>query len=236
MSLHPFSFNIQQFTQLPSEACIFVGKASSGQMHCGIVYNDPEASNFNTLHLAFHYDLRNEHVYEKWLSKYRCVYPKIHKIRLEIVPEMCNRIIRRKESYHIPYGLLFAGGTRIDDNGYIKIGDNESGLTCATFVMAVFESCRINLIDIKTWEPRRSDIKWHNKIIKDLIDNKIKYGISDDHIENVKKEKGCARYRPEEVAISSFYKYCPEKSWIIRLYGMFLYISLILKNLKSFKF
>jgi hypothetical protein len=226
MSLNPFSFRVDKFTNYPSEACIFIGKSSEDQMHCGIVYEDFENSNFNTLHLAWHNDLRNEHEYLDWLSKYSCVHPKIHELRLGLIPAMCTRIVERQKSHKIPYGLLYEGGLFSMDEGIINLGDKASGLTCATFVMAVFKSIQVDLIDIENWGSRLSDKKWHQKVILSLENTKEKYNISDKHIDNVRNEVGCARFRPEEVAISSFFRNRPKKSFIIRFFAKLLTITL----------
>lgn len=78
------------------------------------------------------------------------------------------------------------------------------GLTCATFVLAVFESFGIQLVERNTWQSRTQDEFWMAEIIKLLEDWGTTKNLPDltDHIEAIRSSPPVHRFRPEEVAAS----------------------------------
>ena len=100
-------------------------------------------------------------------------------------------------------------GSIFSKDGILHLGKKSNGLTCATFILAVFLSNGMELLLEEQWEHRNEDDYWHAYIVKMLEQTKSKYGISDTHIENIRREKGCVRFRPEEVAGSLFFKEIP---------------------------
>lgn len=78
------------------------------------------------------------------------------------------------------------------------LGPTRLGLTCATFILAVFEAAGISLIKYDTWpENRPSDFEWQKQIITALRRTR---SATPEHIKAVEGDVGSARYRPEEVA------------------------------------
>jgi hypothetical protein len=67
--------------------------------------------------------------------------------------------------------------------------------------MAVFRNAGIELIEWWTWPSRPGDAEWHQRIIGALhyFQQYCPTEISQEHINNVSQEIGCARFRPEEV-------------------------------------
>lgn len=176
---------------------IIIGESSQNQLHCGIAFKDENI--FNAIHLAWHYDLRFETNIEGTLKEYYWVKSKIHLIRQNSISAICRRIKYRKDTLKIPYGLIYENG-KFTEDGILILDKNEHGLTCATFVLAIFNSCGIRLIDTNNWKHRDDDNIRHSYLLNMLIQTKDKYNISDNHIENIKNEIGCVRFRPEEVA------------------------------------
>ncbi len=72
------------------------------------------------------------------------------------------------------------------------------GLTCATFVLAMFASHGIPLLQLSEWPDREEDRAWQEYIVGVLRKN----GADEKHVNAVNEQvkRGCARYRPEEVA------------------------------------
>lgn len=69
------------------------------------------------------------------------------------------------------------------------------GLTCATFVLAVFQAQGLNIARLEEWQARSSDSAWKAKVIaalKPRAPEQARY--LEEH------ELECVRYRPEEVA------------------------------------
>lgn len=226
-------FDIVYFPEQPYEVCVFFGEPQKDQLHCGIAYDDSENNKkFNILHLAMHNDLRHEDKIPTRKDKYFCVKPNINEIRLSMVAAMCRRIVKREKKLNIPYGLLYDGGTISEEQGIINVGSHAQGLTCATFVMSMFKTCGIDLIDLENWKSRPKDKIWHSKIISVLVAYQVNYSITDEHIKNVKNEIGCARFRPEEVAASSFFRNPPERTITIQSYGKLLGLALSYRIIK----
>ena len=90
----------------------------------------------------------------------------------------------------------------------MQLDESASGLTCATFVLAVFASEGYNLINTTEWPHRPEDEEWH----KSIIDTLIYFKAEAEHIANVLSEKGCARFRPEEVSLSCAYTPLPAET------------------------
>ena len=170
------------------------------QFHCGISYDLNKG--FKALHLEWHHRLaftEEPKEFTHWIK------PNIHKTRQLMVSTKCRRIRKYLDKIPIPYALLY-DQTTFNQDGMLTLGEKEHGLTCATFVLAVFNSCGIKLIDTENWPSRKEDTIWHELIIKVLNSSR---SISQKHKENVANEKGCARFRPEEVGMSSTFAIQP---------------------------
>lgn len=164
------------------------------QFHCGISYELDKG--FKVLHLAWHHHLEfteDSNEFTHWIK------PNIHEIRQKMISTKCRRIKNNLHKMPVPYALLY-DQTTFNQEGILMLGENEHGLTCATFVLAVFNSCGIKLIDTEHWPIREEDKVWHEQIIRILNSSR---SVSMEHKRNVANEKGCARFRPEEVGMSS---------------------------------
>ena len=169
------------------------------QKHCGIVYKFD--GKCNMLHLAWHHDLRNE-TDMKDCQDYCCIISQLEEHRQYAICAMCDQI---KDDTDIPYGIFYKNSF-FTDEGKLQLEDGEVGLTCATFVLAVFKSCQLRLIDMSTWLERDGDSEFHSKILS-YLERGVKSGkVLPQHYADVEKDKGCVRFRPEEVAASSGFK------------------------------
>ena len=77
------------------------------------------------------------------------------------------------------------------------------GLTCSTFVLTVFESVYLPLIDFDTWENRADDNERHDRLLEKMRDGIPAHGIppaEPQHVSAVAADLPCIRVRPEEVA------------------------------------
>jgi hypothetical protein len=70
------------------------------------------------------------------------------------------------------------------------------GLTCATFVLALFQSIGIGLLALETWRVREEDIRWHLEIIVPQLEST---SADPAHVDEVRRQSPCARFRPQEV-------------------------------------
>ncbi len=143
-----------------------------------------------------------------------------HFVMLALEPEeehdvrmMCQLIHERHSNgdpareYRIPYAFRYTSKTRINPaTGEMQLEDG-LGLSCSTFVLAVFQSVEITLVKIDTWRSRADDVVRHEALLQ-----KMRAGIPGfappapaDHIVLVEKEVHCMRVRPEEVAAAGLF-------------------------------
>ena len=170
------------------------------QFHCGLSFD------LNTQTKVLHLTTHNRIKCDDNLNSFRCgIRPNIHQLRQEQVSIFCNVIVDRGLDFNdIPYGFSYDGTSYFENNGLLINIANCSGYTCGTFVLTIFHSLSLDLIDISTWPSREDDIPWQKIILNRLLRSASILGISDNHLLRLSKEIGCCpRYRPEEVAVSS---------------------------------
>jgi hypothetical protein len=167
-------------------------REQSGQQHVGILHRDESAEVVRVLHLAWHHNLRNSIP----KASYAWIAPTIPGRRARQVAAFCRRVIRMNPA-GIPYAFSPATDCFNAQTGEFLLGANRKGLTCASFVLAVFHSTGLPLIQYDSWPTDRpGDEQWQRHIIEQLkADN-----ASPEHIRDVEAEIGAIRYRPEDVA------------------------------------
>jgi hypothetical protein len=178
---------------------IALKEVNKDQRHIGIIHKQQKGDP-SLLHLEWHCILSNSDLPTIIADDYFAyIPPYIDVERARTIAGLCRQINDRKPE--IPYGIVF-DQSRFSEDGLLHLGDRSHGLTCATFVIAVFLSAGIDLLKEEGWPHRDEDDVWHDHIVYALEHTKFDYGISDEHIENIKSERGCTRFRPEEVAAS----------------------------------
>lgn len=75
---------------------------------------------------------------------------------------------------------------------YVPLGE-ERGLTCATFVLAVFRTVGIELVDVPLWPARPEDHEWIDRVAAQIR------AVDPGHADAVAGDGLCARFRPTEV-------------------------------------
>lgn len=170
------------------------------QFHCGISFDLNKS--VNIIHLEGHERLK----YTTTWEDFKCyVKPNMHPFRQEAFIALCHVIKDRilQGDTKIPYGFIYDEYASYDQDGTLHLAEHETGLTCATYVMTVFHSAGIDLIDIPSWTVRPDDSNWQGSIKHWHFRNKHDVHISKEQLAHLKYETGCPRFRPEEVAVSS---------------------------------
>lgn len=161
--------------------------------HVGIVYRTQRhgPSPIHLLHVPMHMSgvrgrLRNDY---GWLDV------ALPRPLTRLVIAQCVRIMERYEQRGLPYGLRYACGQFTPNGVYEPKGD--IGLTCATFVLAVFASAGLELLNRDDWKLRIDDIGDKERLI-DIVrgggDEQHAIAMANEH------EMKAPRFRPEEVA------------------------------------
>lgn len=117
--------------------------------------------------------------------------------------QYCKHLAIKNSDGNIPYGFNVEG--RFFDKTGSWIGEEGVGLTCATFVLAVFRAMSLPLLKTEEWICRIDDREWQENVIRTLITS----GASSDHIHKQRSNIGGARFRPSEVMASATSDYTP---------------------------
>ena len=152
------------------------------------------------LHLAWHgpRQLKNDDP----LGSYLWIQPPFDEYRLRQVAAMCRRIFRKNEANGLPYGFGLRNDAFDTQTGEYLMNDSPYGLTCASFVLAVFHVTGLPLADYATWPRGRPDDRtWQQSIVATLSrtpNNQV-------HVERICKDIGIdtVRFHPSEVAASA---------------------------------
>ena len=176
---------------------IFLNDANQPeQQHIGIVYKEAEGGPNRFLHLAWHHRLKNEDANE--------AIPQTHSVWVDInMPErrarqvagQCRKVWKSNGRF-VPYAFSPPNDCFDSQTGELLMGSTHLGLTCATFVLAVFAAQGIHLVDFESWPPRDDDIHWQRTMISELEGS----GAPASHIDAIQQEVGAIRFRPAEVA------------------------------------
>ncbi|NMQ20807.1 hypothetical protein E4P82_17370 [Candidatus Competibacter phosphatis] len=157
------------------------------QRHVGLIYwIDNSGPRF--CHLAWHFMLRDEPLPADYFCGPSGLDP-VNKIFMAAYVALLNQNVG-----DVPYGIDY-DGTYFDDQGHYIVQPLGRGLTCATFILAVFARNGFDLVETESWPERPDDVEWQQQIIGVLG----RYA-SREHIEAVKQNVGAKRFRPEEVA------------------------------------
>lgn len=177
----------------------------SSQRHIGILFRKNKNNPPKLLHLAFHSRLKCDEAVEYANDYFWLQCPSFsddEQLQLAVWFETIFAV----NGNNIPYGLAYSSSGHFGQNGKFIQTNGNRGLTCATFVMALFEDFGIPIIDINSWIPRDTDKDWQESIInymqKDMNNNPHLY--ANTHINSQISNIGVAvRFRPEEVAASA---------------------------------
>lgn len=169
------------------------------QKHVALLYR-AEDDSWRLLHLGWHHVLRHE----QWDGAYSWVpFENLAPEVTEGLADLAVIIGTRDANRQIPYSVVFTGGQYFDESGiYIRHRAGE-GLTCATFLLAVFRRWGLSLIDESTWpQARRDDASWALNIVRVLYRwcKRQNLGVPLEHfVEQLRQRWSLRRFRPEEV-------------------------------------
>jgi hypothetical protein len=161
------------------------------QSHVGLLFR-PEGEELSLFHLKFHHELVNE-VPD---FSYSWIPTQLDDPLITAFVEWLATLRDRNKQGLVPFSIQYCGNY-FDKNGDYVQSALGSGLTCATFVLAVFADFALPLIDLATWRKVASlkDKSWQKRILDILEGHAPK-----EHVEKQRPLIGsAARYRPEEV-------------------------------------
>jgi hypothetical protein len=170
---------------------------ASRAMHVGLLYAH-SSGEVRFAHLAFHHDLRNDPVPTgqgylwsvcEWLNG-----PAMG----DTAKFIANYIEAVMQSgSDVDYGMNPAD-VGFDNAGRYYSLDPKRGLTCATFVAAVFQSAGFRIVELGTWPSRPSDADFRSHVLAML-----KLNGEDERAEEIEKEVVPFRLSPAEAAAAA---------------------------------
>lgn len=171
---------------------VAIAVVRDGQQHVGVLHKEDVLNEVKLGHLAWHNQLKESQPRDCYLW----VDPPIPTRRARQVAARCRQILRANVR-GIPYAFSPPSDCFDVETGSFLLGPSRVGLTCATFVLAVFDAAGLRLAEYNTWPQQRAgDAEWQQFIIEQLEES----GGSAEHVALVRKEIGAVRHRPEDVA------------------------------------
>lgn len=181
----------QSFDSIRAVA-VAIAAVHDDQRHLGILHRDRSVGEVRLLHLAWHYILRDSTPKPCYLW----IDPPIPEARARQVAALCRRVFRSNVR-GIPYAFSAPNDCFDESTARFLLGPTRHGLTCASFVLAVFDAAGLALVDYSTWPQRpEEDARWQRQVLDQLR----AANASPEHVNAVERQIGGARYRPEEVA------------------------------------
>lgn len=192
--------------QRPFSDIQYIGVAICGsqqQRHVGILFRTNKNENPRILHLPFHNRLVCESPDHSYYWTHCSGFSDDEQLQLAV---WFDRVWAVNGS-RVPYGIAYSSTGHFDPiTGTFVPSDQNCGLTCATFVMALFEDFAFPVLDAASWQPRDNDAEWQRQIVDALQSDMNKHPTlyTATHLADQIKNIGIAvRYRPEEVAASA---------------------------------
>lgn len=178
---------------------VAIDEPRPGQRHTGILFRVDQSSAVEFLHLADHHRLLRQ---SRIKPSYCWVDTNIPMPRVRQLAAICDDIAHANLTEQIPYSFGTPVNAFDEKTKKFLLGPTRTGLTCASFVLAVFERAKLRLVYYRGWpSPDSDDIKWQQSILEYLRGNPL---VSREHIDAVEREVGnSVRYRPEQVAAAA---------------------------------
>lgn len=185
---------------------IGIGRTSRGNLHTGVAFRNADGE-VRFFHQAFHHITRAGSIAEESEQlggPFFCVVPPVEADRARAIAGFWDFIASRGEQ--IGYSLRDDPYAHFDPNTGVLILANGNGLSCSTFVLALFRSVRLPLLDSTGWPvDRPGDRETQQELVRLL---ELHCG-DQDHVEAVRQEIGCERVRPEEIAGAGLWRQFP---------------------------
>jgi len=167
------------------------------QRHVGIIYQ-ADQSGPRICHLAWHCILKDEPL----PASYHWGYSGLDDVNKVVMAAYVALLKQNARS--VPYGISYIPEHYFDEQGRYIVQPVGYGLTCATFILAVFARNGFELLQTMHWPNRPDDAEWQQQILDALAGR-----ATPEHIEVARQDVGAKRFRPEEVAAGVISEFIP---------------------------
>lgn len=185
----------------PTQAAVLCAMRGPVGAHVGIWYaaND-DGRRF--VHLAWHYRLKDDDAPPEGSMWVR---PLLDENALSGVRTSAHLVARRSDDGRVPYAFA-RGDAMYDAQGQLRLGSS-LGLTCADFVLLVFEHARIDLVDQASFDTGRDTTRRDQDGYAQAQLVEYLHAGDAEAQQQAKRIEGqvgiCTRIRAEEVAAAS---------------------------------
>lgn len=132
---------------------ILLCRTPQGNFHLGILVAD-DSRTTHTIDLAWEDMVR----FDAWQEPWLWAVPEVDDESLAQVRALALRVVAKwQATRRLPYGLVYGGSTFDPRDGSVCLAPQGCGLSCATFVLALFETQGITLVDEASWPVRQED-------------------------------------------------------------------------------
>jgi hypothetical protein len=188
----PFQQSIvRPYSDLDTVGIAILWDAAHDQVHMGVLHRLDD--DVQLCHLKFHHLLRREPPDDGYFWT-DCAMFSGSIERSSNGRVFAVLISETARNPNIPYGFAFDESC-FDNDGTYRPMEIGKGLTCASFVIALFHSHGYPILKLKSWKVRPEDIVWQERIL-----NPLRRYATSEHVNAASAYVGQFRYRPEEVA------------------------------------
>ena len=131
----------------PKRLAVVLARTPHGNLHLGMHFRSA-IGQASVVHHGWQGPLERE-----WDLDGLFALPPLDDLRLRTLALRCGLVAKRYETAEIKYAMCWRA-TTFDRRGALLLGPGEQGLTCATFVLALFKSDNFDLIDVASWPDR----------------------------------------------------------------------------------
>ncbi|MBK6006869.1 hypothetical protein JJB11_12280 [Ramlibacter ginsenosidimutans] len=174
-----------------------------GSRHVALTYKD-DHKKWWVLHLGWYHELHHKEWDQDdlfyWVA-FEALVPELAEALADQAVLMGNRLASAK----VPYSIVYTPGPYFDEAmDYVRTSVGE-GLTCSTFILAVFHRFGMPLLDESTWpRGRPGDARWGLKLARAIYRTTKGLGVPVRHFfEQIRQRWDLRRFRPEEVCASA---------------------------------
>lgn len=179
----------------PRTAPCVVVQGEAPMLHSGLLFRLDDEELF--LHLAWHLQLKVEQPPKRgaW------IVPNLKRAQRLAVATLAGLIRSKNRNGAIPFGFALTG-VSIDSNGHINLGSS-TGLTCASFLVVLFEASRVPLLLPDSWDLRSTARRRQDEAAQERLASMLERDGHTKQANRVRAEIGATRIRSEEVAAAS---------------------------------
>lgn len=165
------------------------------QQHVGILFRD-STGQLLLLHQPWHYNTLCEQPSDEYFSFVPLMFSRAE--RQMLAAQM--KSFAESNPQGVPYAFTSPDEDCFGPERKWLLSDDGVGLTCATFIIAVFRTLGFELVATRTWKERPDDQKWFEGILAFM---EYHPSVPDSHVQAVREQPRGCRFRPDDVVGSA---------------------------------